>query len=116
MSRLAIASDHAGYDLKQTLLGYLRSEGHDLTDLGTDSHEPVDYPDYAFKLGEAIRSGRFERGILICGSGVGASVAACKVRGIRAAVCHDVYSRGLTGPKDTGGVLIKSGDSRESHE
>jgi RpiB/LacA/LacB family sugar-phosphate isomerase len=106
MSRLAIASDHAGYDLKQTLLGYLRSEGHDLTDLGTDSHEPVDYPDYAFKLGEAIRSGRFERGILICGSGVGASVAACKVRGIRAAVCHDVYSAHQGVEHDDMNVLV----------
>ena len=90
--KLTIGSDHAGFELKTTLIDYLRQCGHDLLDVGTDSTAPVDYPDYADAVAQGVIQGRSERGILICGSGVGASVAANKVPGIRAAVCHDSYS------------------------
>ena len=90
--RIAIGADHAGFALKQKLGDYLRELGHEVTDAGTMSTEPVDYPDYAEAVGKVILDGRAERGVLICGSGVGASVAANKLPGIRAAVCHDTYS------------------------
>ncbi len=90
--RIAVATDHAGFPLKQPIIDELRRLGHDTLDLGTDSEAPVDYPDYAEAAGSAVRSGRAERAVLICGSGVGASVAANKVPGVRAAVCHDTYS------------------------
>jgi ribose 5-phosphate isomerase B len=89
---LAIASDHAGYDLKQALLPELYAQGFEVTDLGTHGHDPVDYPDYAEAIGQAVTTGQAARGILICGSGVGASIAASKIPGVRAAVCHDTYS------------------------
>jgi ribose 5-phosphate isomerase B len=90
--RIAVATDHAGFPLKQPIIDELRQLGHDTLDLGTNSEAPVDYPDYAEAAGNAVRSGRADRSVLICGSGVGASVAANKVPGIRAAVCHDTYS------------------------
>jgi len=93
--RIAFAADHAGAGLKAELLARLGRgrEGDELIDLGGDGSDPNDdYPDFARALGEAIRDGRAERGILICGSGVGASIAATKIRGVRAAVCHDTYS------------------------
>ncbi len=93
--RIALAADHAGAGLKDELLRRLAGSGlgHELIDLGGDGSDPADdYPDFARRLGSAIQHGRAERGILVCGSGVGASVAANKMRGIRAAVCHDTYS------------------------
>jgi ribose 5-phosphate isomerase B len=93
--RVAFAADHAGAALKGELMRRLAnaSLGHDYVDLGGDgSDQDDDYPDYAAQLGRAIRDGAADRGILVCGSGVGASVAANKIRGIRAAVCHDTYS------------------------
>ncbi len=91
--KIALASDHAGYTLKQHLVEFLRKQGHDVIDLGTDNPDlPDDYPDYAEKIGQAVLDGRAERGILTCGSGVGVSVAASKIHGIYAAVCHDTYS------------------------
>jgi ribose 5-phosphate isomerase B len=89
---LAVASDHAGFPLKGRVLAELRALGHQVADLGTDSTEPVDYPDYARAVAEAVLAGRAERAILICGSGAGACVAANKFRGIRAATCHDSFS------------------------
>ena len=89
---VAVAGDHAGFDMKQMLAGALADEGYTILDLGTNSREPVDYPDYARALGQAILSGRAERGILVCGSGVGACIAANKIKGIRAGTCHDTYS------------------------
>ena len=89
---VAVAADHAGYALKQELIPSLRSLGHDVQDLGTHSPEPVDYPDVAEALGRAVLAGAVDRGVLICGSGVGASVAANKLPGIRAGLCHDTYS------------------------
>jgi RpiB/LacA/LacB family sugar-phosphate isomerase len=90
--RIAIGADHAGFALKQRLGDTLRDLGHEVTDVGTSSADPVDYPDYAEAVGKLILAGSVDRGVLICGSGVGASVAANKLRGIRAAVCHDTYS------------------------
>lgn len=90
--KVAIAGDHAGYPLKKELTVFLDKSGHEVLDLGTHDTGPVDYPDYAEALGRAVQTGKAERGILICGSGVGACVAANKMRGIRAGVCHDTYS------------------------
>jgi ribose 5-phosphate isomerase B len=93
--RVAFAADHAGAELKEALLRRLAKEGldYELLDLGGDGSDPEDdYPDFAQRLGEAIQDGTADRGVLICGSGVGASVAATKMRGIRSAVCHDTYS------------------------
>jgi RpiB/LacA/LacB family sugar-phosphate isomerase len=89
---VAFAADHAGYDMKQWLIAALAEDGHELIDLGTNNREPVDYPDYARAIGEAILEGRAVRGILVCGSGVGACIAANKIKGIRAGTCHDNYS------------------------
>lgn len=89
---VAVGCDHAGFPLKPVVLQTVRRLGHQALDLGTDSTEPVDYPDIAEAVGRAILDGRCTRGILLCGSGVGAAVAANKLKGIRAGVCHDVYS------------------------
>ena len=91
--RVAVAFDHRGVHLRDAVLQFLRGEGHETVDLGTDTDAVrIDYPDKARELGEAITSGTAERGVLVCGSGVGASFAAAKIRGIRAATCHDTYS------------------------
>ena len=91
--KVAVAFDHRGVKLRERIIEELEALGHDPVDLGTDSSaQPVDYPDKAREVGEAIRGGAAERAILCCGSGVGAAVAACKLPGIRAAICHDVYS------------------------
>ena len=90
--RIVLGSDHAGFEMKQQILDYVRGLGHEVLDVGSNSPSPSDYPDFAEAMAVAIRNNRAERGILICGSGVGASVAANKIPGIRAAVCHDCYS------------------------
>src|SRR6266852_1488764 len=104
--RIAVGADHAGFQLKQNLAAYLRELGHDVIDLGTTSTDPVDYPDYAEAVGNAVIENRAERGVLICGSGVGASVAANKIPGIRAAVCHDTYSARQGVEHDEMNVLV----------
>lgn len=91
-SKLAIGSDHAGYELKQQLIKFLKEEGHEVSDLGTHSTEPCDYPDFAEKVGLAVVKGEAELGIVVCGSGVGATVAANKIPGVRAGLCHDTFS------------------------
>src|SRR6185503_11108450 len=90
--RIVIGADHAGFHLKTILAAYLRTLGHALIDVGTASDEPVDYPDYAEEVARLVLDGLGERGIMLCGSGVGASVAANKIPGIRAGLCHDSYS------------------------
>lgn len=91
--RVAVAFDHRGVKLRERVLEEIVRAGHELVDLGTDKPEPrIDYPDKAREIGDAIRSGAAELGVLVCGSGVGASVAASKLDGIRAATCHDTYS------------------------
>ena len=91
--KVAVAFDHRGVRLREEILTTVANLGHAAVDLGTDTDAVrIDYPDKARELGEAILSGSAERGVLVCGSGVGASIAACKLPGIRAAICHDVYS------------------------
>ena len=91
--KLVISADHAGFPLKEAVRAYLAKKGHELVDLGAyDGDHPDDYPDFAEKVGEAIKAGVAKRGILICGSGVGVCVAANKIPGIRAGMCHDTYS------------------------
>ena len=91
--RVAVAFDHRGVKLRESVLEEIEAGGHETVDLGAFEPEPrVDYPDKARELGEAIQKGGADRGVLVCGSGVGASIAACKLAGIRAAICHDTYS------------------------
>jgi len=107
--RIVVGADHAGFMLKQEIARDLREQGHDVIDVGTDSTDPVDYPDFAVALANAVLDGQAERGVLICGSGVGASVAANKVRGIRAAICHDTYSAHQGVEHDNMNVLVLGG-------
>ncbi len=90
--KVIIGADHAGYELKEALKPAIASLGYEVIDVGTNTPDPVDYPDSARAVGEAVAQGRAERGVLVCGSGVGASIAANKIRGVRSAVCHDRYS------------------------
>src|SRR5262245_11210932 len=90
--RIAIGADHAGFEMKRYLAGHLATAGHEVTDMGTHSAAPVDYPDISEAVAQAVRNGQADRGILVCGSGAGAAIAACKFPGIRAAVCHDTYT------------------------
>lgn len=90
--RIVIGSDHAGFALKQELLPWLREQGHEIEDAGSFDPAPVDFPDIARKVADAIVTGRAERGLMVCGTGVGAAIGANKMKGIRAAVCHDVHS------------------------
>ena len=90
--KIAVACDHGGFPLKETILEAVRAAGHEPIDLGTDSAEPVDFPDFTEKLGRTIQKGEAERGILVCGSGVGACIAANKMKGVWASICHDTYS------------------------
>ena len=104
--RIVIGSDHAGFEMKMALGQHLRERGQEVLDVGTDSTAPVDYPDFAEAVGKAIIEGRAERGVLICGSGVGACVAANKIRGIRAGICHDTYSAHQGVEHDDMNVLV----------
>ena len=104
--KIAIGSDHAGFNLKQELHQTITAAGHQLVDVGTTSTAAVDYPDFAEAVGRAVLEGRADRGVLICGSGVGASVAANKLTGIRAAVCHDCYSARQGVEHDDMNVLV----------
>lgn len=90
--KIAVGFDHAGFPLKKIVLDAIRAAGHDPIDLGTNSADPVDFPDYSEKVGRAVQSGEAERGILVCGSGVGACIAANKMKGVFASICHDTYS------------------------
>src|SRR6185436_19327539 len=90
--RIAIGADHAGFEMKRDLAAYVAKSGHEVTDMGTHTPAPVDYPDISEAVSQAVRNGQADRGIIVCGSGAGAAIAACKFPGIRAAVCHDAYS------------------------
>src|SRR5216683_6863103 len=109
MMRIVIGSDHAGFQLKEIISAYLRELKHQVVDVGTHSTEPVDYPDFAEAIGKALRDGQADRGILICGSGVGASVAANKIRGVRTAICHDTYSAHQGVEHDDMNILVLGG-------
>lgn len=90
--RIVVGADHRGYEMKDQIAASLKQAGHEVLDVGAHNGDSVDYPDYARAIGEALTDGRAERGVLVCGSGVGASIAANKIHGVRAAVCHDTYS------------------------
>ena len=104
--RIAVGSDHAGFELKEKIKKFLEGWRHQVIDVGTHSLDPVDYPDYAEAVSMAVLDGKAERGILICGSGVGASVAANKIPGIRAGLCHDTYSAHQGVEHDDMNVLV----------
>ncbi len=103
---IVIGSDHAGFELKQQLIPVIQELGYEVLDVGTDSTAAVDYPDFAAKVGHAVLEGRAERGVLICGSGVGASVAVNKLHGIRGGICHDTYSAHQGVEHDDMNVLV----------
>jgi len=104
--KLVVGADHAGFPLKEEVRGYLERLGHEVIDVGAYSAEPSDYPDFAEALGRVLMAGRAERGILICGSGVGVSVAANKLPGVRACMCHDTYSAHQGVEHDDMNVLV----------
>ncbi len=105
--KISIGADHAGYDMKKDLIGFIQQQGHTVHDVGTfEPGKPDDYPDYATLVAEDIRSGNTERGILVCGSGVGVSVAANKYKGIRAGLCNDHYSAHQGVEHDDMNVLV----------
>ncbi|HUG74802.1 MAG TPA: ribose 5-phosphate isomerase B [Acidimicrobiia bacterium] len=103
--RVAIAADHAGYEMKEFLAREFAAAGHAVTDLGTHSTDPVDYPDYAAAVGKAVVSGKAERGIIVCGSGAGAAIAANKMDGIRCAQAHDTYTAAQAVEHDDANVI-----------
>jgi ribose 5-phosphate isomerase B len=103
--RVAVAADHAGFPFKDIIIELVESTGNQPIDMGTNSTDPVDYPDYSEIIGRAIQNGDVDRGILICGSGVGAAIAANKMRGIRAGLCHDTYSAHQSVEHDDTNVL-----------
>ena len=107
--KVAVGFDHAGFPLKKTVLDAVRDAGHEPIDLGTNSADPVDFPDYSVKVGQAVQSGEVERGILVCGSGVGACIAANKMKGIFASICHDTYSAAQGVRHDDMNVLCLGG-------
>ncbi|HGY54134.1 MAG TPA: ribose 5-phosphate isomerase B [Caldithrix abyssi] len=111
MLKLAIAADHGGYELKEYIVNYLRSRRDvEVTDLGTDTDkQSVDYPDYAAKVAKAIQNGRAERGILLCGTGIGISITANKFKGIRAALCHDAYTARMSRAHNDANILAMGG-------
>ena len=104
-----IRRDHAGLSVKEAVRRALTAQGHDVTDHGTHTSEPVDYPDIAAAVARAVASGQADRGVIACGSGVGASVAANKIRGIRAGLCHDIYSAHQGVEHDDMNVLVLGG-------
>ena len=104
--RTAIGSDHAGFEMKTMLARFLRERCEEVVDVGTHTPDPVDYPDFAEAVGKAVFEGRADRGVLICGSGIGASVAANKIHGIRAGLCHDTYSAHQGVEHDDMNVLV----------
>jgi ribose 5-phosphate isomerase B len=106
---VACGFDHAGYVLRQRLFDVIRAAGHEILDFGTDRPDPIDYPDKALEVGRAVASGRAERGVIVCGSGAGVSVAACKIRGVRAATIHDDYTAHQGVEHDAVNVLCLGG-------
>jgi len=107
--RIAIATDHGGFPIKNAVIDAIRETGHEVVDFGSDSEESVDYPDYVKKVGKAIQSGKADRGILLCGSGVGVCIAANKMLGIYASICHDLYTARQAVEHDNINVLCLGG-------
>jgi len=107
--RIVIGSDHGGFILKKTLVEFVRQLGHEVIDVGTDSDRSVDYPDFAEKVGKTIQTGKADRGIVLCGSGVGGCISVNKMRGVYAAICHDSYSASQGVEHDNMNVLCLGG-------
>ncbi len=107
--KVALGFDHAGFPLREVTLEAVRAAGHEPVDLGTNSSEPVDFPDYTEKVGRAIQTGEADRGILVCGSGIGACIAANKMKGVYASICHDTYSAAQGVMHDNMNVLCLGG-------
>lgn len=107
--KVAVGFDHAGFPLKEVTLQAVRDAGHEPIDMGTNSADPVDFPDFSEKVGRAVQSGEAERGILVCGSGIGACIAANKMKGIYASICHDTYSAAQGVRHDDMNVLCLGG-------
>ena len=103
--KIAIASDHGGFNLKRAVVRYLEDKGIDYEDFGTDSSDSVDYPDFARPLSEKVKNGEFDRGILICGTGIGMSIAANRISGVRCALVHDTFSAKATREHNNSNVL-----------
>jgi ribose 5-phosphate isomerase B len=104
--KIAIGTDHAGFDFKEAVVAYLKQQGHEVQDLGTHSKESCDYPDYAKAVGEAVVGGKAETGILVCGSGIGMSIAANKIHGVRAALAHDLYTARMSRSHNDANILV----------
>jgi ribose 5-phosphate isomerase B len=111
--KIAVGSDHRGYPLKDRITRQLRAGGHEVVDLGCDGTDSADYPDYAFAVAEKVAAGEADRGILVCGSGIGMSIAANKVKGIRAALCHSIDDARMTRKHNDSNVLSLSAKSME---
>ncbi|HKC07106.1 MAG TPA: ribose 5-phosphate isomerase B [Methylomirabilota bacterium] len=109
VSTIALGADHAGYELKEALKGWLINHGLHVLDLGTHSTESVDYPDYAALVGESVADHKVERGLLVCGTGVGMAIAANKVPGVRAALCGDLYTARMSREHNDANVLVLGG-------
>ncbi len=109
MMKIGIGSDHGGYELKEHVIDYFKEQGIQYVDYGTNSEESVDYPDYGRKVGEAIRKKEVDRGIVICGTGIGISLAANKVKGIRCALCGDTYSARMSREHNNANALALGG-------
>ena len=107
--KIAVGFDHAGFPLKETVLKAIQNAGHEPIDMGTDSVEPVDFPDITEKVGMAVQNGEAQRGILVCGSGIGACIAANKMKGVYASICHDTYSAAQGVRHDDMNVLCLGG-------
>ncbi len=107
--KIAIGFDHGGFPIKETVLAAVREAGHEPIDMGTHSADSVDFPDFAEKVGRAIQNGEAERGIIVCGSGVGACIAANKMKGVYASICHDTYSAAQGVQHDDMNVLCLGG-------
>jgi ribose 5-phosphate isomerase B len=109
ISTVAVGADHAGFLLKEALKGWLIDHGYQVADYGTHSAEPVDYPDYAAQVAEAVAEGKVERGVLVCGTGIGMTIAANKVPGVRAALCSDLYTARMSREHNDANVLALGG-------
>lgn len=109
MKKIAIASDHGGFELKNDIINYLKERLYIYKDFGCHDTKPVDYPDYALKVGKAIVNNEYQLGILICGTGIGMSIAANKIEGIRASLCHDTFSARMTKEHNNSNILTMGG-------
>jgi ribose 5-phosphate isomerase B len=112
--RIALGSDHRGLELKQYVIGLLGKLGHSYHDFGCYTPDPVDYPDVAREVGRAVAAGQFDRGVLICGTGIGMSMAANKIRGVRAALCSDVVAAQRSRQHNDANILCLSGEAMDS--